>query len=357
MTGFLLLGYGIHLARTEHWRGLRIGEIEPKSPAESAGLLREDVVLAINGHPIENDDFFDILSFIQHELQKDQIRFLVLDPNSADFARHYHMNINENHKNCIRLQTPVSTVDPKKLLLDQWRLANNNYERVIADETIPDSPIDPPRTKQDDRVNEKAVPPQPCKFGNCLYIRQISHSACLAANKDSTAPDTRLCSVCLRPGVDSIGLGLQFDKEFGHRIKHVENNSPAERAGIRENDCILSVNNKPLLHLPYEEVLTCLKKSRDEVQLDFLVANKRQLLQSSQHKSTASEPPTARTEQTRGRLLVEIDQQPRNSGTATLDRPSRDRRNEQVHDHPSAPEEFGGQRPGEPWWSHFVDKA
>ena len=173
MASFLSLGYGIHLARTEHWRGLRIGEIEPKSPAESAGLLREDVVIAINGHPIENDDFFDILSFIQHELQKDQIRFLVLDPNSADFARHYHMNINENHKNCIRLQTPVSTVDPKKLLLDQWRLANN-YDRLITNEMNPDCPIDQPHIKQDDRVNEKPLtpPPQPSEFINGVRVRQ-----------------------------------------------------------------------------------------------------------------------------------------------------------------------------------------
>lgn len=129
------VGYGVHLARNQHWLGLRIGDVEPNSPAESGGLLREDVVLAVNGHSVENDDFFVILSFIQHELEDDQIRFLVLDPHSADLARRHRLNIDENYRTCVRMETPVSTVSPEKLLYDQWR-STNAVDPAAAQNTI-----------------------------------------------------------------------------------------------------------------------------------------------------------------------------------------------------------------------------
>jgi predicted metalloprotease with PDZ domain len=100
-----ILGYGIHLSCNANWRGLHIEDIEPDSPAESAGLSRGDIILAVNGHSIENKDFFLIFSFIQQELKQSQIRFLVLDPHSAELAQRYQLNIDENHENCIRTET------------------------------------------------------------------------------------------------------------------------------------------------------------------------------------------------------------------------------------------------------------
>ena len=101
-------------------------------------------------------------------------------------------------------------------------------------------------------------------------------------------PEPRMCSLTLRPGIDSMGISLQPDKDFGHLIKQVEPNSPADRAGIERNDCIVSLNDIPLLNIPYDDVLNTLKKSRNEPNLDFLVASKSYLLKSQQYNPSTS---------------------------------------------------------------------
>jgi len=102
---FGILGYGIHLSRNKHSLGLHIDYIEPNSPAERGGLLFGDIVLAVNSHSIVNEDFFVAISCIQYALEQDQIRFLVLDRNSAELAQRYQISINENNDNCIRIET------------------------------------------------------------------------------------------------------------------------------------------------------------------------------------------------------------------------------------------------------------
>jgi hypothetical protein len=59
-------------------------------------------------------------------------------------------------------------------------------------------------------------------------------------------------------------------------------NSPAARAGIEQGDCIISLNNTPLLHISFEDVVYFLAKCRNNLKLDFLLAKKSYLLQSSQ---------------------------------------------------------------------------
>lgn len=98
--------------------------------------------------------------------------------------------------------------------------------------------------------------------------------------------EARSCTVRLRPGVDTIGISLQPDKAFGHIIKQVEPKSPADFAGIEKDDCIISLNDTPLLNAPYEDVLNTLKSSRNEPMLDFVVINKYNLLK--KNRNTAS---------------------------------------------------------------------
>ena len=97
-----------------------------------------------------------------------------------------------------------------------------------------------------------------------------------------------MCSLTLRPGVDALGISLQPDRDFGHIIKQVDPSSPAARAGIERDDCIMTLNDTSLLNIPYDDVLSILKQSRNENNLDFLVAKKSYLLKSRQNNATVA---------------------------------------------------------------------
>jgi predicted metalloprotease with PDZ domain len=99
--------------------------------------------------------------------------------------------------------------------------------------------------------------------------------------------ETRLCPVILSSNTDIIGISIQSDNDFGHIIMHVEPNSAADRAGIKTDDCIISVNNIVLIYKPFEDVLYFLKKSRHQSRLNFLLAKKSYLLQTSPNHSSS----------------------------------------------------------------------
>ncbi|CAF0925167.1 unnamed protein product [Adineta steineri] len=238
-------GYGILLNRNKHPLGLRIDSIEPNSPAESGGLLSEDIVLAVNGHSTGNDDFYVILSCIEYALEQDRIRFLVLDSKSAEFVQRYQINIDENNENCIRIEASQFIETPTQLLHNQPQTEIQNVSCNTFDdiEKLPSDDMD-------------------------------ADTCCES--------ELRMCTVTLQPNIDSIGITLEPDTDFGHIIRDVESYSPAARAGIQRNDHIIAVNDTSLLHLPFEDVLYFLKKKRHDKVLNFLIAKKAYLIQTLQ---------------------------------------------------------------------------
>ena len=57
----------------------RIREVELSSPADQAGLRKNDRIIAVNGVNVENVEFSDVLILIKQGLQNDSLQFVVVN--------------------------------------------------------------------------------------------------------------------------------------------------------------------------------------------------------------------------------------------------------------------------------------
>jgi C-terminal processing protease CtpA/Prc len=56
----------------------RIREVELSSPADQAGLRKNDRIIAVNGVNVENVEFSDVLILIKQGLNNDSLQLLVV---------------------------------------------------------------------------------------------------------------------------------------------------------------------------------------------------------------------------------------------------------------------------------------
>lgn len=84
----------------------------------------------------------------------------------------------------------------------------------------------------------------------------------------SAATEPRLCHVQKRPGFDGYGFNLHAEKgKPGQYIGKVDENSPAELAGLKRGDRILEVNGHSIAGESHKQVVARIKERGDDAEL------------------------------------------------------------------------------------------
>jgi len=82
------------------------------------------------------------------------------------------------------------------------------------------------------------------------------------------APQIRLCHIKKRPDFNGYGFNLHAEKSKpGQFIGTVDEGSPAERAGLKEGDRIVEVNDCNICHENHKQVVARIKAIPDETRL------------------------------------------------------------------------------------------
>ncbi|XP_008705962.1 Na(+)/H(+) exchange regulatory cofactor NHE-RF3 [Ursus americanus] len=205
-------GYGFYLRAGPEQKGQVIKDIDSGSPAEEAGLKNNDLLVAVNGESVESLDHDSVVEMIRKG--GDQTSLLVVDKETDNMYRLAHFS-------------PF-------LYYQSQELPNGSVKEAPAPTLAP----------------------------------------ALAPLEDSS-PDTteevgdhkpKLCR--LVKGENGYGFHLNaIQGQPGSFIKEVQNGSPAEVAGLEDEDIIIEVNGVNVEDEPYEKVVDRIQSSGKNVTL------------------------------------------------------------------------------------------
>ncbi|XP_022381848.1 Na(+)/H(+) exchange regulatory cofactor NHE-RF3 isoform X1 [Enhydra lutris kenyoni] len=209
-------GYGFYLRAGPEQKGQVIKDIDSGSPAEEAGLKNNDLLVAVNGQSVESLDHDSVVEMIRKG--GDQTSLLVVDKETDNMYRLAHFS-------------PF-------LYYQSQELPNGSVKEAPAPMPAPA----PPEVSSSDTTEEVG-----------------DHKP-------------KLC--WLVKGENGCGFHLNaIQGQPGSFVKEVQKGSPAELAGLEDEDIIIEVNGVNVVDEPYEKVVERIQSSGKNV--TFLVCGKK----------------------------------------------------------------------------------
>ncbi|XP_075416623.1 Na(+)/H(+) exchange regulatory cofactor NHE-RF3 isoform X2 [Tenrec ecaudatus] len=185
-----------------------IKDIDSGSPAEKAGLKNNDLVIAVNGTSVENLDHDGVVEMIRKG--GDKTSLLVVDKETDNM----------------------------------YRLAHFSPFLYYQSQELPNGSVQEP----------PAPTPAPLEDAHCSSAEDV----------DEHKP--KLCR--LMKGENGYGFHLNAIRDLpGSFVKEVQKGSPADLAGLEDEDIIIEVNGVNVQDEPYEKVVDSIQSSGKTVLL------------------------------------------------------------------------------------------
>ncbi|KAM6217835.1 Na(+)/H(+) exchange regulatory cofactor NHE-RF3 isoform 1-T1 [Rhynchocyon petersi] len=197
-------GYGFYLRDGPPQKGQIIKDIDSGSPAEKAGLKNNDLVIAVNGESVETLDHDGVVEKIRKGVDKTSL--LVVDKETDNM----------------------------------YRLAHFSPFLYYQSQEVPNGSIKEPTTT-----------PAPLEISSSDTAEEVEQKP-------------KLCR--LLKGENGYGFHLNAIRDRpGSFVKEVQKGSPADLAGLEDEDIIIEVNGVNVQNEPYEKVVDRIQSSGKNV--------------------------------------------------------------------------------------------
>uniref|UniRef100_A0A8C8RBQ3 PDZ domain containing 1 n=1 Tax=Pelusios castaneus TaxID=367368 RepID=A0A8C8RBQ3_9SAUR len=302
--------YGFYLRIEKYKKGHLIRNVEGGSPADRAGLKDGDRILRVNGLFVDKEEHAEVVEMVR--MSGNSVTILVLDEASYEKAEKEGVNFEELGQKQTTQQPqeqPPAVTNGVIVPVPRPRLCylvkeGNSYDfslkTTIGQKGVfiiglsPQGVAAKAGVQQDDRLIEvngknvendthEEVVDKVKKSGNHIVFLLSDketdqyYSSHQMVMKRETASLKLLPHkprlVELKKGDSGYGFYLRMEQNgIGHLIKDIDSGSPAEKAGLKDNDILVAVNGESVEALDHDTVVERIKRCGEMTTL--LVADK-----------------------------------------------------------------------------------
>ncbi|XP_039992019.1 Na(+)/H(+) exchange regulatory cofactor NHE-RF1a [Xiphias gladius] len=225
-------GYGFHLHGEKGKTGQFIRLVEPDTPASAAGLLAGDRLAFVNGESVEGESHQQVVARIR--ATGGTLELIVVDAETAELLKTRGLQC----------------------------------RKEFVTEGIPPPGGDSDSDRGDTQSNGTPRESSPVPLENGDTSSERSERLSVSSSTKDERGGLRPRFYHLKKGANGYGFNLHSEKSKpGQFIRAVDEDSPAQRAGLRLQDKIIQVNGVSVNGMQHSEVVAAIKAGGDQTRL------------------------------------------------------------------------------------------
>ncbi|XP_068584034.1 Na(+)/H(+) exchange regulatory cofactor NHE-RF1 [Cebidichthys violaceus] len=257
-------GYGFHLHGEKGKTGQFIRLVEPDSPAETSGLHAGDRLVFVNAEDVENESHQQVVSRIRATVGR--LELVVVDPDTEQLLKKHNMKcLKEYVADGIPLpfDEEEEEAEAEEVVVEQDGVADGT---VNGDQRHGHAKGDEVKEEEERDGTPRESTPVPERNGE-IHVH-VEKKLSINSEKEVLCAELRPRLCVIRRGPSGYGFNLHSERARpGQYIRAVDQDSPAERAGLLSKDRIVQVNGLSAEGKTHSEVVAAIKAGGKEVRL------------------------------------------------------------------------------------------
>ncbi|XP_062263247.1 Na(+)/H(+) exchange regulatory cofactor NHE-RF1 isoform X1 [Platichthys flesus] len=268
-------GYGFHLHGEKGKTGQFIRLVESDSPAETSGLRAGDRLVFVNGEDVETESHQQVVSRIR--ATPGRLELVVVDPDTEQLLKTHNMKcLKEYVTEGVPVQLDEEEEEEEEEVEKVEEVVREEVDGTVGEEKREQAEeeeeeeevvvIVEEQQQQEEEEEEDVTPRESTKTNGDIH-EHIEKKLSINSEKEvCTDLRPRLCVI--QRASNGYGFNLHSERARpGQYIRAVDEDSPAERAGVLAKDRIVQVNGMMVEGKTHSQVVAAIKAGGNETRL------------------------------------------------------------------------------------------